>query len=95
MHVYGVYMLMNVCICLCIAPLPPEGGSSLEDLHLAFSLSLGHPGASREDVLVFLVYETYGHMASRPGPPGCLHPVEHIHDGAWPAGPLLKSRAGR
>lgn len=56
-----VYMLMNACICVCVAPLPPEGGSSLEDLHLAFPLGLVgmSPGvASREDVLIFLVYET-------------------------------------
>lgn len=57
-----VYMLMNACICVCIAPLPPEGGSSLEDLHLAFPLGLGigmsPEVASREDVLIFLVYET-------------------------------------
>lgn len=33
-------------------------------------------------------------MASRPGPPGYLHPVEHVHDGAWPAVPSRKSRAG-
>ena len=54
-------MLMNACICVCVAPLPPEGGSSLEDLHLAFPLGLVgmSPGvASREDVLIFLVYET-------------------------------------
>ena len=51
----------SACICVCVAPLPPEGGSSLEDLHLAFPLGLVgmSPGvASREDVLIFLVYET-------------------------------------
>lgn len=57
-----VYVLMNVCICVCIAPLPPRRWKLLGRPASGFFSGIGdwgeHWGGLKEDILVFLVYET-------------------------------------